>query len=172
MVHFWANASPTENSEDLGWAWFTFILSFLMNGCFWQHALVMWGKGAYGCCVQWWIWDNKPSCCGVQAWKTKEAVDFCSLLTSWASLVVQMVKDLPAMQETWVWSLGSKIPWRRAWQPTPVFLPGESPWTVEPGGLQSQRVGHMLLLWWNALTKQHPCKRKPWEPNAVGALME
>ena len=28
-----------------------------------------------------------------------------------------------------------KIPWRREWQPTPVFLPGESPWTEEPGGL-------------------------------------
>ena len=38
-----------------------------------------------------------------------------------------------------------KIPWRRVWQPTPVFLPGESPWTKEPGRLQangSQRVGH------------------------------
>jgi len=37
-----------------------------------------------------------------------------------------------------------KIPWRRAWQPTPVFLPGESPWTEEPGGLQSMgsQVGH------------------------------
>ena len=38
-----------------------------------------------------------------------------------------------------------KIPWRRAWQSTPVFLPGESPWTEEPGGLQSigsQRAGH------------------------------
>jgi len=36
-----------------------------------------------------------------------------------------------------------KIPWRRAWQPTPVFLLGESP--EESGGLQSmgsQRVGH------------------------------
>ena len=30
-----------------------------------------------------------------------------------------------------------KIPWRRTWQPTPVFLPGESPWTEEPDGLQS-----------------------------------
>ena len=29
-----------------------------------------------------------------------------------------------------------KIPWGRAWQPTPVFLPGESPQTEEPGGLQ------------------------------------
>ena len=26
-----------------------------------------------------------------------------------------------------------KIPWRKAWQPIPVFLPGESPWTEEPG---------------------------------------
>ena len=42
-------------------------------------------------------------------------------------------------------SLGEKIPWRRAWQSTPVFLPGESPRTEELGGLQSigsQRVGH------------------------------
>ena len=30
-----------------------------------------------------------------------------------------------------------KMPWRRAWQPTPVFLPRESPWTEEPDGLQS-----------------------------------
>ena len=30
-----------------------------------------------------------------------------------------------------------KIPWRRAWQSTSVFLPGESSWTEEPGGLQS-----------------------------------
>ena len=40
------------------------------------------------------------------------------------------------------------VPWRRAWQPTQptlVFLPGGSPWTEEPGGLQSrglQRVRH------------------------------
>ena len=26
-----------------------------------------------------------------------------------------------------------RSPWKRAWQPTPVFLPGESPWTKEPG---------------------------------------
>ena len=38
-----------------------------------------------------------------------------------------------------------RIPWRRAWQPTPVFFPGESPWTEEPDELQSmglQRAGH------------------------------
>ena len=56
-----------------------------------------------------------------------------------------MVKNLPAMQEAWVQSLGWEDPRRRVWQPTAVFLPGESPWTEEPGRLQSmglQRVRH------------------------------
>ena len=38
-----------------------------------------------------------------------------------------------------------KIPWRREWQPTPVFMPEKTLWTEEPGGLQSlglQRVRH------------------------------
>ena len=38
-----------------------------------------------------------------------------------------------------------KIPWRGKWQPTPVFLTWEIPWTEEPGGLQfmrPQRIGH------------------------------
>ena len=60
--------------------------------------------------------------------------------------MAHMVKNLPAMQETWVWHPGlGRSPWRSAWQPTPVFLPGESPWTEEPGRLQSmgsQWVGH------------------------------
>ena len=42
-----------------------------------------------------------------------------------ASWVAQLVKNLPVMQETWVQSLGQKIPLRRKWQPTPVFLSGE-----------------------------------------------
>ena len=39
------------------------------------------------------------------------------LSSSWASLVVQLVKNLPAMRET---------SWRRKWLSTPAFLPGES----------------------------------------------
>ena len=38
--------------------------------------------------------------------------------------MAQRLKCLPAMQETWVRSLGQEDP--RKWQPTPVFLPGES----------------------------------------------
>ena len=38
------------------------------------------------------------------------------------SLLAQIIKNLPAMQETQIQFLG-KIPWRRKWLPTPVFLP-------------------------------------------------
>ena len=53
---------------------------------------------------------------------------------SWASLVAPLVKNPPAMSETWVWSLVGTIPWRREKLPTPVFWPGEfhglcSPWS-------------------------------------------
>ena len=62
-----------------------------------------------------------------------------------ASLVAQLVKNLPAMWETWVLSLGWEDPLKEGWQPNPIFLPGESPWTEEPGGLHfmgSQTVRH------------------------------
>ena len=70
----------------------------------------------------------------------------------WASLGAQWERILLPMQETWVQSLGWEIPWRRKWQPTPVFLPGnamdrEAWWTVVHG---SKRVGHDLV------TKQQP----------------
>ena len=48
------------------------------------------------------------------------------LILSRASLVAQMVKNLPAVREIWVQSLGQEDPWRREWQPTQVLLPGES----------------------------------------------
>ena len=41
------------------------------------------------------------------------------------SLVVQLIKNLPVMQETRVQSLVGKTPWRREWLPTPVVWPGE-----------------------------------------------
>ena len=46
-----------------------------------------------------------------------------------------------------VWSWFGMIPWRRAWQPTPVFLPRESPWSEEPGRLQSTRSQRVRYDW-------------------------
>ena len=54
-----------------------------------------------------------------------------------ASLVAQLEKNLSAMQETLVHFCVEKGPCRRVCLPTPIFLPGESPWTEDPGGLQS-----------------------------------
>ena len=77
---------------------------------------------------------------------------------SWAPLGAQMVMNPPAMWEAWVWSLSwedrledllrnSKenilFSGEYCKQSTPIFLPGGSPWTEDPGGLQSmvsQRV--------------------------------
>ena len=59
--------------------------------------------------------------CGIQT-----AVFSSSSAIKWASLVAQMVKNLCAMQETGFEPCVGKMPWRRKWQPTPVFLPGES----------------------------------------------
>ena len=67
------------------------------------------------------------------------------LQCSWASLVAQTIKNLPAVQQTSVRSLGWEDPLEEGMATTPVFLPGESPWTEEPGGLQSmgsRKVGH------------------------------
>ena len=57
-----------------------------------------------------------------------------------ASLVAQMVKNPPAMQETWIQPLVRKIPWRSEWLPAQVFLPGESP--RDRGAWQYSLLGH------------------------------
>ena len=52
------------------------------------------------------------------------------------------------MQETWVQSLGwEDLLEGRTWQPTPVFWPGESPWTEEPGRLQSMGLQRIRCDW-------------------------
>ena len=48
-----------------------------------------------------------------------------------------MVKNLPAMQETWIRSLGQEGPLGKGMAPHSSILALEIPWTEEPGGLQS-----------------------------------
>ena len=62
-----------------------------------------------------------------------------------ASQVAQMVKNLPAMQETWVWSLGGEDPLKEGMATHSSILAWIIPWTEEPGGVHSmgsQRVRH------------------------------
>ena len=65
---------------------------------------------------------------------------YCGAILMKASLVAHMVKNLPAVQETWIWSLGLGDPLEKG-----AATHSSIPWTEEPGELQSmglQRVGH------------------------------
>ena len=60
-------------------------------------------------------------------------------------MVAQTAKNLPAMQETWVQSLGREDPLEEGMATHSSILAWRIPWTEEPGSLQSmglQRVGH------------------------------
>ena len=79
-------------------------------------------------------------------WSLKEldTTEQRSLSLSRASLVVQSVKNLSAMQETWVQSLGQEDPLEKGTAPHSRILAWRILWIEEPGGLQfigSQRVG-------------------------------
>ena len=63
----------------------------------------------------------------------------------WASLVAQMVKNLPAVWETWVRSLDWEDTLEKEMATQASVLAWRIPWTEEPGGLQSmglQKVGY------------------------------
>ena len=99
---------------------------------------------------KWWIWYfpdisvDKESVCNARdlgsipelGRSAGEGIGY-PLQYTWASRVTQRVKNLLAMQETWV----GKISWRREKLPTPVFWPGEFH-GLYIQSLGSQRVGH------------------------------
>ena len=67
----------------------------------------------------------------------------CDYTIKWASLVAQMVKNSPAVQETRVWSLGWEDPLAKGMATLSIILAWRIPGTEAPGGLQSlgsQRV--------------------------------
>ena len=58
----------------------------------------------------------------------------------WASLVVQLVKNPPAMQEPWVQSLGWEDPLEKGKATHSSILAWRISWTIQ--SMESQRVGH------------------------------
>ena len=71
-----------------------------------------------------------------------------------ASLVAQLVKNPPARQETWVWSLGWEDPLERGKSTHSSILAWRTPWTIQSMGLQ--RVGHN----WATFTFTFPWRSK------------
>ena len=77
--------------------------------------------------------------------KTSETHYFLGNRRNKHYLVAQTVKNLPAMQEIWVQSLGWEDPLEKGMATLSNILAWKIPWTEEPGGLQSmglQRAGH------------------------------
>ena len=71
--------------------------------------------------------------------------DYPEIYPEMGFLVAQPVKNLPAMRETWVWSLGWEDPLEEGMATQSSILAWRIPWTEKPGGLQSvgsQMVGH------------------------------
>ena len=60
------------------------------------------------------------------------------VMSLWASLVAQAVTRLPAMQETWVRSLGWEDPLEKEMATHFSIFAWRIPWTEEPGGLQTK----------------------------------
>ena len=74
------------------------------------------------------------------------------------SLVAQLVKNPPAMWETWVWSLVGKIPWRRDRLPTLVFWPGEFHGLYSPWGHKVSDTTEWLTF---RVVVNYPCPAAP-----------
>ena len=80
-------------------------------------------------------------------WRTYTALLFVDSVSvgQWAFLVAQTVKNPPAVQETWVQSLGQKDPLQKGMATHSSILAWRIPGTEEPGGLLSMgshRIGH------------------------------
>ena len=76
---------------------------------------------------------------------TKEGLGY-PLQYSWASLVAQLVKNLPAMQETWVRSMGWIDPLENGTAPTAVIRPGEYHGAYSPWGRKESDTTATLTL--------------------------
>ena len=85
------------------------------------------------------------ACCSLWGHKELDMTERLNWTRDRASVVVQMVKNPPAMQEIWVWSLGQEDPLKKGMTACSSVLAWRIPLTEEPGGLQStgsQKVGH------------------------------
>ena len=125
-------------------------------------AVLSWAKNLWATRLQLlrdYFWECMSSTTAWHDWKQKKWLQRISVHPEEpprANLVAQSVKNLSALWETQVPCLGWKIPWRREWLPTPVFLPGESSWREEPGGEQSMGLHRVRHDW---ATKQNAAQR-------------
>ena len=108
------------------------------------------GKATHSSILVWRIPRNVQSTGSLRVGQNQATVTLtfrlrCGCIHVWASLVAQMVKNLPALQETWVQSLGQEDPLEKEMAAHSSALAWRIPWTEESGAPQSvgsQRAGH------------------------------
>ena len=94
--------------------------------------------------MHFWEWRNSQVHISVQlalALSNKETI------YELVSLVAQLVKNLPALQETWIQSLGWEDPLEKEMATPSSILAWKISWTEEPGGLQSMGVQRVRNDW-------------------------
>ena len=95
-----------------------------------------------------------PASLDGKEWKKASLVDLPSLTRGyhrlptmrWEFLTTQLVENLPAMQETWVWSLGWKDPLEKGKATHSSILAWRIPWTTQPMGSQRLSTTEQLSL--------------------------
>ena len=116
---------------------------------------------------KWWNWAGVPyhSQCQIiyttvlhrKEYRTVQSMNTASFINfpglPWASLVAQMVKNPCPRQETWVQSLGQEDPLEKGITPYSSLLAWRTPWTEEPGGLQSMGLQRVRHYWAHAFNK-------------------
>ena len=110
-------------------------------GCLTWHCWPI--PGMAGCVVQ---VSKSYISTGLERLAGEEYIDFI-LFTHQASLIAQVVKNPPKMQEMWVRFLDQKDPLEKGMGNHASILAWRIPWTVEPGGLQSMRSQRVGLNW-------------------------
>ena len=123
--------------------WTAFCLSirplmdtWVLSAFWWLWTMLLW-KYVY---IYIYLWDPAFSSTGSGTQNGRELLDHMVILNHMGFLGGSVVKNASQCRsyrrgrfDPW----GGKIPWKRKWHLTPVFLPGKFRWTEEPGGLQS-----------------------------------
>ena len=125
----------------------------------------LWGALIQNCVHH---WDNSDRCVlsslrldplwvALRCWVNScTEIRFCSRMSyrklqfRWEIVILMRIggsvdKESPAVQETWVWSLGQEDPLEEEMATYSSILAGSIPWTEEPGGLQS--MGYILNIY-------------------------
>ena len=108
-----------------------------------EDEMVGWHHRLNGCGFGWTegVGDGQGglACCG--SWDHKELDMTERLNWNWVGfLVTQLVKNLPAVQEIWVWFMGQEDPLVKGMATHSNIVAWRIPWTEEPGGLQSMGI--------------------------------